>query len=283
MNSLPSAYDFHLISPSAIDSNYMFADHDMSMNVNSGNMWGGVPQPALDGGLEKLLNNYGATERFGQVTPPGDAKMHGMSKSSSNRADSGASGIEVDETSSMSPHSSMSNKRPSERSSQKSRKERRTSEEGVVGNKKDKYREKNRVAAARCRAKKKEHTDSSEDTYRTQGAMNTALKQTEKPLRDELSYWRTQALQHTFCSCHPIQEYNLRKAQSMAFGANYSSTSSPVTGHGRSASFSHSHFRTSSVVEMGSSVMSEPNGKTPSVPTFSGMPKSDINKDATRQ
>jgi hypothetical protein len=259
MNSLPSAYDFHLISPSAIDSNYMFADHDMSMNVNSGNMWGGVPQPALDGGLEKLLNNYGATERFGQVTPPGDAKMHGMSKSSSNRADSGASGIEVDETSSMSPHSSMSNKRPSERSSQKSRKERRTSEEGVVGNKKDKYREKNRVAAARCRAKKKEHTDSSEDTY------------------------RTQALQHTFCSCHPIQEYNLRKAQSMAFGANYSSTSSPVTGHGRSASFSHSHFRTSSVVEMGSSVMSEPNGKTPSVPTFSGMPKSDINKDATRQ
>jgi hypothetical protein len=244
MNSMPPTYDFHPISPSALDSNSMFADHDIShqMNVNPGNMWGGVSQPALDGGLEKLLNNYGATmERFGQVTPPDDANMHGMSKSSSKRADSGASGIEVDDASSMSPRSSMSNKRPSVRSSQKSRKESRTSDDGVAGDKKDKYREKNRVAAAKCRAKKKEHTDSLEDTYRTQSAMNTALKQTEKSLRDELSYWRTQALQHTFCSCHPIQEYNLRKAQSMAFGGNYGTTSSPVMAEGRSASFSPFH------------------------------------------
>jgi len=283
MNSLPPTYDFHPISPTALDSGSMFADHDMSMNVNSGNMWGGVPQPALDGGLEKLLNNYGTTmERYGQVTPPDDAIMHGMSKSSSKRADSGASGIEVDETSSMSPRSSMSNKRPSVKSSQKSRKESRVSEDGVAGDKKDKYREKNRVAAAKCRAKKKEHTDSLEDTYRTQSAMNTALKQTEKSLRDELSYWRTQALQHTFCSCHPIQEYNMRKAQSMAFGNNYGATSSPVMGHGRSASFSHNHLRTSSVVEMGSPVMSEPSGKTPSMP-YPGMPEPDVNNDATRQ
>ncbi|KAI4742849.1 hypothetical protein E4T50_06728 [Aureobasidium sp. EXF-12298] len=255
MNSMPSTYDFHAISPSALESNSMFADHDMShqMNVNPGSMWGGVSQPALDGGLEKLLNNYGATmERFGQVTPPDDANMHGMSKSSSKRADSGASGIEVDDASSMSPRSSMSNKRPSVRSSQKSRKESRASDDG-------------------CRAKKKEHTDSLEDTYRTQSAMNTALKQTEKSLRDELSYWRTQALQHTFCSCHPIQEYNLRKAQSMAFGGNYGTTSSPVMAEGRSASFSHSHLRASSNVEMVSPVMSEPSRNTPSI------------KDSTRQ
>ena len=263
----------------------MFGDHNMShqMNVNPGNMWGGVSQPALDGGLEKLLNNYGASmERFGQVTPPEDANTHGRSKSSSKRADSGASGIEVEDASSMSPRSSMSNKRPSVRSSQKSRKESRTSDDGVAGDKKDKYREKNRVAAAKCRAKKKEHTDSLEDTYRTQSAMNTALKQTEKSLRDELSYWRTQALQHTFCSCHPIQEYNLRKAQSMAFGANYGSTSSPVIANGRSASFSHSHLQSSSAVEMVSPVMSEPNGRTVSAATFSSMPDSEL-KDVTRQ
>jgi hypothetical protein len=282
MNSLPPTYDFHPISPSALDSNSMFSDHDMSMNVSSGNMWGGVQQPALDGGLEKLLNNYGSTmERFGQVTPPDDANMHGRSNSTSKRADSGASGIEVDETSSMSPHSSMSNKRPSVRSSQKSRKESRASEDGVAGDKKDKYREKNRVAAAKCRAKKKEHTDSLEDVYRTQSALNTALKQTEKSLRDELSFWRTQALQHTFCSCHPIQEYNLRKAQSMAFGSNYGSTSSPVMRNDRSASFSHNHLRTSSAVEMGSPVMSEPTSKTSSGP-YSGTSEPHI-KDAIRQ
>jgi hypothetical protein len=76
MNTMHPTYDFHPISPTALDSNSMFADHNMSMNVNSGNMWGGVQQPALDGGLEKLLNNYGTTmERFGQVTPPDDANM----------------------------------------------------------------------------------------------------------------------------------------------------------------------------------------------------------------
>ncbi|CAD0097502.1 unnamed protein product [Aureobasidium mustum] len=272
MNSMAPTYDFHPISPTALEPNSMFTDHDVTshMHGNSGNMWSGLPQPALDGGLEKLLNNYSTTtERYGQVTPPDDANMHEMTKSFGKRADSGASGMEVYDTSSMSPRSSMSNKRPSVRSSQKSRKESRASEDGLAGDKKDKYREKNRVAAAKCRAKKKEHTDQLEDTYRTQSAMNSALKQTEKSLRDELSYWRTQALQHTFCNCHPIQEYNMRKAQSMAFGGNYGTTSSPVVADARSASFSHNHVRSSSAAGMVSPVMSEGNGKTPSVASLS--------------
>ncbi|KAH0402478.1 hypothetical protein KCU89_g3106, partial [Aureobasidium melanogenum] len=273
MNSMASSYDFHPISPTALEPNPMFTDHDMSsqMSGNPSNMWSSLPQTALDGGLEKLLNNYSSTtERYGQVTPPDDANMHEMTKSFGKRVDSGASGMEVnDDGSSMSPRSSMSSKRPSVRSSQKSRKESRTSEDGLGGDKKDKYREKNRVAAAKCRAKKKEHTDQLEDTYRTQSAMNSALKQTEKSLRDELSYWRTQALQHTFCNCHPIQEYNMRKAQSMAFGGNYGATSSPVVGNGRSTSFSHNHIRSSSAAGVASPVMSDGNGKTPSVATLS--------------
>lgn len=82
--------------------------------------------------------------------------------------------------------------------------------------KKDKYREKNRVAAAKCRAKKKEHTDGLEETHRTQSMLNALLKQTEQNLRDELSFWRTQALQHAFCDCSAIQEYNMRKARALA-------------------------------------------------------------------
>ena len=100
--------------------------------------------------------------------------------------------------------------------SRKSRKHSRVSDDSVVGDKKDKYRQKNRVAAAKCRARKKEQADLLEETHHTQSALNTALKQTEKALRDELSLWRTQALQHTFCGCHSIQHYHLRKAQSMA-------------------------------------------------------------------
>lgn len=110
------------------------------------------------------------------------------------------------------------------RSLQKSRKESRVSEVRLAGDKKNNYREKNRIAAARCRSRKKEHADKLEDTYRTQGTMNTALKKTEKSLRHELSYWRTQTLQHTFCTCHRTQEHKLKKAQSMVYGTNYSAT-----------------------------------------------------------
>ncbi|GAM89060.1 hypothetical protein ANO11243_070940 [Dothideomycetidae sp. 11243] len=87
--------------------------------------------------------------------------------------------------------------------------------------KRDKYREKNRVAAAKCRAKKKEHIDGLEDNHRTQSMLNALLKQTEQNLRDELSFWRTQALQHGFCECHAIQDYNLRKARAIAVDRDF--------------------------------------------------------------
>ncbi|KAG8631709.1 hypothetical protein KVT40_000849 [Elsinoe batatas] len=87
--------------------------------------------------------------------------------------------------------------------------------------KKDKYREKNRVAAAKCRAKKKEHVDGLEENHRTQSMLNALLKQTEQNLRDELSFWRTQALQHAFCDCSAVQDYNLKKARALAADKNF--------------------------------------------------------------
>ncbi|KAI5251108.1 hypothetical protein E4T42_04561 [Aureobasidium subglaciale] len=281
-NPSSTTYDFSPTSPTTPEADTLFADHDMSSRLqgNSNNMWDGSAQGVVDGGLEKLLHNYPISmDLYGQVTPPEDSDRQDMSNPFSKRADSGASGIGVEAVSSMSPRQSTSNKRPSVRSSQKSRKESRTTSGDVLpDDKKDKYREKNRVAAAKCRAKKKEHTDSLEDTYRTQSAMNTALKQTEKSLRDELSYWRTQALQHTFCACHPIQEYNLRKAQSMAFGGN----GSPTMANHRSASFAHDDLHSSSMAEMASPVMSDTSranssgyGKI-SPTSFPAMPEADV-------
>ena len=257
MDPSSTTYDFNALSPTTPEPENMFRDHGMSpqIHMNPNNMWNGPPQPIVDGGLEKLLHSYpAAMDQYGQVTPPDDADMHGMTKAFGKRADSGASGFEVGASSSMSPRNS---KRPSVRSSQKSRKESRASEDGSTGDKKDKYREKNRVAAAKCRAKKKEHTDSLEDTYRTQSAMNTALRQTEKSLRDELSYWRTQALHHSFCDCVDLQEYNMRKAQSMAFGTNNGAAPSPVLMNGPSGSSGRNHLRSSSNADMVSPVMSE--------------------------
>jgi len=80
---------------------------------------------------------------------------------------------------------------------------------------KDVYREKNRVAAAKCRAKKKQHVGGLEVDHRTQSMLNTLLKQTEQNLRDELSFWRTEALQHAYCGCKGLQDYNFKKAQAI--------------------------------------------------------------------
>ena len=90
--------------------------------------------------------------------------------------------------------------------------------------KRDKYREKNRVAAAKCRAKKKEHIDGLEESHRTQSMLNALLKQTAQTLRDELSFWRTQALQHGYCDCKAIQEYNMRKARALAADGEFGQT-----------------------------------------------------------
>lgn len=75
----------------------------------------------------------------------------------------------------------------------------------------DRYRQKNRAAAAKCRAKKKSDVASLEETHRNMSAVHKTLKRSEYSLRDELSYWRTQALLHSFCECENIQSYNARK------------------------------------------------------------------------
>jgi hypothetical protein len=236
-NPSSTVYNFEAISPTSqksitMSNNYL---QPSALHQNSGHVWND-PSQHMDGGLAKL-GSYYPDQLYAQVTPPPDFDMQDEPLSLTKRADSGIStGSRPDPT--MSSHSSTSpdsKSRPSVRMSQKTRKDSRVSDDDVVGDhKKEKYREKNRVAAAKCRAKKKEHTDHLEDDHRTQNALNTALKQTEKSLRDELSFWRTQALQHTFCDCHSIQNYNLQKAQSMTAGKQFG-MSKPFSGHHRSS------------------------------------------------
>lgn len=79
----------------------------------------------------------------------------------------------------------------------------------------ERYRTKNRTAAAKCRAKKKSDVETLEADHRTQNTLNTALRHTAQTLRDELSFWRTQALQHSYCGCDSIQRFNMLQAQHM--------------------------------------------------------------------
>lgn len=83
------------------------------------------------------------------------------------------------------------------------------------------YREKNRVAAAKCRAKKKSHNDNLEEIHRDEASKNKILKAELMSLRNELAQLKGLSLEHgpDSCQCHGIHEYSLRQANLIARGA----------------------------------------------------------------
>ena len=181
-------------------------------HVNPATMWLGTSIPAPNDmslphsqGREELNISREVVQ---QITPPDDDDLYDVHVKVESRYPSGS----ISKTTRTSIDSTASKKARVDGATVSSPDDMSYDRE----DKREKYREKNRVAAAKCRAKKKGHVDVLEDNHRTQGVLNNALKQTEQSLRDELSYWRTQALQHTFCDCHSIQEYNIRKARHLA-------------------------------------------------------------------
>ncbi|KAK8220052.1 hypothetical protein M8818_000468 [Zalaria obscura] len=235
----------HGMRPTHIDPASMWAETGklgMMQGQGASDFMGQKINPA---DMDDILGDRSATvkERFGQITPPDEILAGGYDGDPSKGVEpSYGAESDVDEvgrTMASRKRSSTSGKSPpkKQRKDSKALSVKEEDDNEVDGDdKKEKYREKNRVAAAKCRAKKKENVDQLEDTYRTQSALNSALKQTEKSLRDELSHWRTQALQHTFCNCRPIQEYNLRKARNLAADGGFGS----YTAVGRSPSLSSS-------------------------------------------
>ena len=82
----------------------------------------------------------------------------------------------------------------------------------------EKLRENNRVAAAKCRQKKKDATEELNERGHKDGVLNKSLKDTERACRNELSGLRSLALQHVqgLCQCTGIHNYNQTKAQQQA-------------------------------------------------------------------
>ncbi|KAH9843388.1 Basic region leucine zipper [Teratosphaeria destructans] len=86
-----------------------------------------------------------------------------------------------------------------------------------VEDKKERYREKNRQAAAKCRQKKKENTDDLESKHRTLSAHNSFLKNEVRQLRGQLVELRLQALPHhdsdPRCKCTGLHHFNRAQAK----------------------------------------------------------------------
>lgn len=76
--------------------------------------------------------------------------------------------------------------------------------------KRSQFLERNRVAASKCRQKKKEWTSNLEKRARELQARKTSLALLVSSLREELLYLKGEALKHTTCDCTSIRNYLAR-------------------------------------------------------------------------
>ena len=81
--------------------------------------------------------------------------------------------------------------------------------------KRSKFLERNRVAASKCRQKKKEWTASLESRVRDLQNCRTQLSVVVDSLKEEVLFLKGELLQHTNCGCTRIREYLSQEVNSM--------------------------------------------------------------------
>jgi len=88
------------------------------------------------------------------------------------------------------------------------------SEDSIAEVKRKKFLERNRLAASKCRQKKKEWANNLEDQARYQAQENKLLRASVTQLRDECLYLKNFLLSmHSGCNCMGVKNYLLKEAQ----------------------------------------------------------------------
>jgi bZIP transcription factor len=101
---------------------------------------------------------------------------------------------------------------------------------GEGGDKRNQFLERNRVAASKCRQKKKEWTSNLEQRARNLQASKTSLAVLVSSLREELLYLKGEALKHATCDCNSVREYLGRHAEASLPQSHLDHAHSPHSG-----------------------------------------------------
>lgn len=99
---------------------------------------------------------------------------------------------------------------------------------GVEEVRRSKFLERNRIAASKCRQKKKEWTQNLENRARELAKENQSLRMMVESLRDEMLFLKTEMLKHTTCSCVDIQGWVSSGAGSHATSPRIKTEHSPI-------------------------------------------------------
>jgi hypothetical protein len=81
-----------------------------------------------------------------------------------------------------------------------------------VDERKQRHREKNKVAAAKCRSRQRKQVQTIQEKGSRLGEENAKLKTIIQELRGELNALRSRALDHQACTCH-VAQYNFNQAE----------------------------------------------------------------------
>jgi len=88
--------------------------------------------------------------------------------------------------------------------------------------KRQKFLERNRIAASKCRRKKKQWTQDLEDTAREVQNASKILNDQVSALRNEVLHLKDELLKHNGCSCERIKQYLMNEATRVVEGSSAS-------------------------------------------------------------
>ncbi len=172
-----------------------------------------------------IRRSENASQNFGQITPPDDLTPVFKTNAAAVADDSTQSQEEIAKLNRAQRARNAANKRHSKSKKRKDSPLDDTSK--VDGSDEDDpskstniQREKNRIAAAKCRAKKKQTSEEMQDVHREGSRAHTYLSREVRELRDQKAFLRNVLLMHEpgVCQCDAIHRFNMAQAQQMAMG-----------------------------------------------------------------
>lgn len=179
--------------------------------------WQNFEQDDMPHNILTQIDPSRARAQYGQTTPPDD------DVSSTLELQLGQQQYSLPSPDSSSPGRTNKRKQPSGDSTQSSappkrvRKSTARSTNGQVVDPDDhrsKFLERNRVAASKCRQKKKEWTQDLENKARDLQRQNNNLRLMMDSCKEEIIFLKEEMLKHTSCGCNTIQDYLKQGAKS---------------------------------------------------------------------
>ena len=208
-----------------VDPSHVWHGHELTPeSYNSSNAL--ETQPGPKSAQNSIVESRDQVkERFGQITPTEEDEPESFAGTSSREAAESKRKFEEEDIAKQNRTQRARNAANKRHSKAKTARrdpshEAESDSNDQPGKSTNMQREKNRLAAAKCRAKKKATSEEMQDTHRDGSKQNNYLHREVRELRDQKAFLRNTLLQHEpgLCQCHAIHRFNLAQAQQLAMG-----------------------------------------------------------------